>query len=439
VIAMGAALGGLIGKALSAQEELRGVSQEAINVSKRSPIALAEINKLGEELRKTGLRGVQLEQALEKSLKKKYGAEAEKDMKLLSVQALKAKENFTLLFRDIKTGPLLEAAEKLFKFLDDSTVEGKALKALLETLLNPIISAIGKAGPAAKKFFQGMLIGALLAAIGILTVKKRLEEITGIKLGSVGKALSEVDWTTIGVAVAAIAIGFVLVAAAITLVVGLLAGLVVLPLIVGAAFAAFASYVYDSIASAAAGVAGKVGEMITAGKNFVKGIAQGIREGASDVVNAAKETATKAVNAIKNALKMHSPSIIGKEIGGNLTGSIAMGQEDEIPQVEGAAQSVAAAMVPQGAALEAGRQPPAQGAGITIQSITINGVEGADDPSFVSKLTEALTQALDVATAGGANARRYSTLIGSRQRGMSRRSATSQRLGSATSLKPVAC
>src|SRR5678815_144444 len=180
--------------AIGAQESLEGVSQEAINVAKRSPIARTEIAKLSDELEKTGLHGAALEAALEKLIEKKYGKEATKSMMGLSVQIAKAKENAALLFTGVKTGPLLEAVSKLLAFFDASTVEGQALKQLIETLLNPIIDGIGKAGPAAKRFFQGMLIGALEVAIGILLLKKRFQELTGINLGP----LSKIDWTKIG-------------------------------------------------------------------------------------------------------------------------------------------------------------------------------------------------------------------------------------------------
>lgn len=400
LLGLGIAAGALFklgGMALAAQEELEGVSQAAINVAKRSPIARTEIAKLSAELEKTGLKGAALEQALEKKVAEKYGKDATRSMRSLSVQIAKAKENLSLLFTGVKTAPMLAAAEKLFRFLDDSTIEGKALKALLETLLNPVFEGLARAGPAAKQFFQGMIIGALMVAIAILKVKKRLEDVIGLKLD-----LGAIDWTKLGIAVMFAAAALAVVVGAIGLVVGLILASVAVVGLLAFAFGTLVVQGAKAVAALPAAIGSllnflvsRVSAMADAGRQFAAGLAEGIRSGLSEVVNAALSLATGAVDAIKNKLKMRSPSKLGQDIGGNFGGSIAMGAESETGTVQAAAIGLGEALVPpqRGSAAAA----PGGGQTITIEQVNVYGVDGADDPAFVAKVTEAFQQALALA------------------------------------------
>ncbi|MEG0985819.1 MAG: phage tail tape measure protein [Clostridia bacterium] len=67
----------------------------------------------------------------------------------------------------------------------------------------------------------------------------------------------------------------------------------------------------------------------TAGKNFSQGIAQGITSGAMFIRAAASRAAKAAKEAAEQALKEHSPSRVGMEIGGHFSRGIALGVADE--------------------------------------------------------------------------------------------------------------
>lgn len=400
LLGLGIAAGALFklgGMALAAQEELEGVSQAAINVAKRSPIARTEIAKLSTELEKTGLKGAALEQALEKKVAEKYGKDATRSMRSLSVQFAKAKENASLLFMGVKTDRMLAAVGKMLAFLDDSTIQGKALKALIETILNPIFDGIGRAGPAAKAFFEGMIIGALKVAIAILKVKKRLEDVIGLKLD-----LGAVDWTKLGIAAMSAAVALAVVVGAIGLVVGLILASVAVVGLLAFAFVTLVVQGAKAVAALPAAIGSllnflvsRVSAMADAGRQFAAGLAEGIRSGLSEVVNAALSLATGAVDAIKNKLKIASPSKLGQDIGGNFGGSIAMGAEGETGTVQAAAIGLGEALIPpqRGSAAAA----PGGGQTITIEQVNVYGVDGADDPAFVAKVTEAFQQALALA------------------------------------------
>lgn len=401
VAVVGLTVGGLVGlvkMAISSQEALEGMSQEAINVAKRTPIARDKVSALADELAKTGLKGEALEAALEKALVKKYGKEAQKSMLGLTVQLNKAKENIALLFTGVRTGPLLEAVSKLLSFLDASTVEGSALKLLIETILNPLIDGIGKAGPAAKQFFQGMIIGALQAAIAILRVKKRLEDAIGLKVD-----LKAIDWTMLGQAVvfAAVAIGAFVVA--IGVVAGIVLGSVAAVALLGVAFGILIGKVVEAVVEIPGAlssihnfIVSRVAAMIDAGREFVSGLAQGIMNGLSEVVSAAKTVAKGAVDAVKGELKIKSPSQVMIEAGNRTAEGMAVGMDQGAGDV--AASGRALASIPSETAGEAKGGAGGGRGDVVINlaagAIVVSGVEGADDPEFVHKIADAFEAAL---------------------------------------------
>jgi hypothetical protein len=404
-----------------------------VELAARTPLAREGVAKLTQEMLKAGVAGGRLETAVEAlaiaegvgaggdklvaqlkaaaaagqpidkladKIKEKYGEIADEKMHSMAVQTAKAKENLVTLFAGVKTEGLLKGFEGILKMLDSSTVEGKALKALIETMLNPILEGVGSAGPAVKKFFQGMIIGALTVGIWVGVIKKKLEGLAGSKIG-----LGDIDWTTVGEGVMMVAIGVGLLAAAM----GAAIGFIVL---MTAGVIALAGALVGGFAFAVAGVVGFtlaiIGAVVTMynylkakfdlavdmGAQFALGIANGIRSGLSEVIGAAKEVAQGAVDSVKNVLKMHSPSKVGEDIADNFTGSIGDTMGGNTSEVKSRAGQLGEAMVPQGGALPAAGGVGAGSGGFVIEHLEVHGVEGADDPSFPAKLSEALQRAL---------------------------------------------
>lgn len=314
---------------------------------------------------------------LDDAVQAKFGAAAAKQMLAFPTQIAKAKENLDRLFVGVKIEKFLGALHEVLSLLDENTASGRALKAIFESLLNPIFEAIGARGGLARAFFQGMIIIALQFAIGVMKVKKALSEAFG---GSTAGISNFQVAMTVG-KVAAVALGAVL--GALTILFGLLAAavfLVALPFIIfGAAVVAVGYGIYQ-LGSWISGMLGKVaaigptmgsslGEVLTtianfvtdavmylgnlpiraleAAGNFVLGLVQGIMTGKGPVADAVKSLASSAVGAITTALGIHSPSRVMAKLGTYTSEGFAEGVEAGAPDVK--------------ATMEATVEPPAPG------------------------------------------------------------------------------
>lgn len=70
------------------------------------------------------------------------------------------------------------------------------------------------------------------------------------------------------------------------------------------------------------------------GKSFTDGLALGIKNGMSTVINAAVKVATEAVAAVKSTLGIHSPSTVFAGIGENMALGLGQGWEDEYANIK---------------------------------------------------------------------------------------------------------
>ncbi|MDS3837858.1 phage tail protein [Staphylococcus hominis] len=89
------------------------------------------------------------------------------------------------------------------------------------------------------------------------------------------------------------------------------------------------SQVQSGMQRAYSTIVGFVGQFASAGMDLMRGLVQGIMNGMSWVVNAARNVAKSAVNAAKSALGIHSPSRVFKEIGGYTMQGFGIGIDKE--------------------------------------------------------------------------------------------------------------
>lgn len=116
---------------------------------------------------------------------------------------------------------------------------------------------------------------------------------------------------------------------------------------VGQIVSGFVNVVSEIGSGVSRGVA-KVGEffgdMVAAGGDLIRGLADGIANGASAVISAAANVAKKAISAAKSVLGIHSPSRVFRGIGGymmqGMTNGIGGGQGSAINAASKAANSV---------------------------------------------------------------------------------------------------
>lgn len=338
--------------------------------------------------------------ALDDAMRSKYGAVAMRQMLAFGVQVDKAKENLTRLFSGVKIDGFLVALKGVLSLLDESTVSGRALKVLFESLLNPLFSGLAKTGPFVQEFFKGMLIVALMAAVGILKVKKELDGI-GSSLGGIDgmKVALYAGYAVailIGSAVAALTIllGLCAVAAALVFLPFIIAGIAVAAIIYGVISAAGAladvfSSVYDAVSSIDLG---------SVASDIVTGFINTITGSNGLVAAAAASLGRAALGAIKGVLGIASPS---KEMGRladfsvqGFVGRIKAGEGDVETATENLVRLPAKAPAA-GQAKEAGKAQARAGGDINVTIITKDGKDAKvlSERSFLDRLTQAVETA----------------------------------------------
>ena len=70
-------------------------------------------------------------------------------------------------------------------------------------------------------------------------------------------------------------------------------------------------------------------KLINIGKNFIGGLIDGIKQKASNLMSTISDVCSDAVNAVKSAFQIHSPSRVMREIGEYIMEGLAIGVEDE--------------------------------------------------------------------------------------------------------------
>lgn len=103
------------------------------------------------------------------------------------------------------------------------------------------------------------------------------------------------------------------------------------------------STIFDAAVSV---ISGFVGQFSEAGAALIEGVADGIRNGASAVIDAAVGAATDAINAVKEALSMGSPSrVAAEEIGTPFVMGIVEGIEESADLLEDMARQLSEQLV----------------------------------------------------------------------------------------------
>lgn len=341
-------------------------------VASASPLARDRISEMTGELYRAGLRSGNLQAALEglaivestqgseaaaafkaramgaalygTSIKKlsddvkaRLGGIAKQQMLSLDVQQRKLRENLQLLFKDVKIDGFLKALNSLTELLSQSTASGRALKAMVDTLLTPLISSIEFAGPLVKRFIQGFIIGALQLTIVILKVRNYLRDTFG---GS--DLIKNMDLQKLAIQAGVAAFG------------ALATAVIVTAAAFGALFAigSAVTYAIYQIVKPFAAVMAKGGELVAwvagvhwevLGASITGGIAKGIRAGAGAVFDAMRDMGSDAIKAFKQKLGIASPSKVAMAVTAEVPRGARIALDAGRPQVRAAAERMAMA------------------------------------------------------------------------------------------------
>ena len=379
------------------------------------PQTKAELASMATELAKTGLRGKELEAALESAAKKAAGAFGGAKMLSLDTQLAKAKENIAGLFEGINIEPFLAGLHSVLGLLGESTVTGQGLRTAMKGIFDPVMAALAWVAPIAKSFLQGLTIGALQVAVVFLKIKNAISGAFGgggAQVNLMAIALKGAQYLVIALGAVFAVVGAV-VGAVVFVIVGVIGAVTkviqAVVAVVGALSDAFswlgnaAGSAWDGIssglASAWSAVTGFVGQFMSAGANLITGLVQGIASGASAVMDALLAPVKAGINGVKGLLGIHSPSKVFAGIGANTAAGFVEGIDAGAGNVADATKSMVSipssdASAPKAAGAKA--SAGGAGGGARTYNITINGVRGAEElrePSFLAKLAAELERA----------------------------------------------
>lgn len=298
--------------------------------------------------------------ALADDVRARLGGIAARRMLSLDVQAQRLQDSFRRIFGDLRIEGFLGALNEMTRMFSQSTATGRALKAIVEALFNPLLDAIGRASPLARRFFQGMVLGALGLTIAILRLalwfrrtfgdSELLRGIRGVDAGMVALGVGA------GVFFVIAGLGAVVLGALVATL-GVLVGTTV------AAVAAF-YWIRDAIAAVVLRVQQLVEwfrttDFTALGSALADGIVRGLQTGANRVTQAVRGLASQARGALESALGIASPSRVFAELGVQIPAGLAQGVE----RGSGAAQDAVDGMV----------GPPALARGGTTTHVSIEG------------------------------------------------------------------
>lgn len=299
--------------------------------------------------------------ALRAAIEKRFGDVNLKLMASLPVMAEKLKEKLGALTRDVKIEKLLTPLSKMLGLLDDSTIQGVALKKIITTFGNFTIDLLVRAMPIAKAFFEGLIIGALRTYIAWLKLKKAFATtfdtkiLDGIITIKNVTALAEITVVGFALGVAALVGTITLGVQGVILFGKAIYALALAPLEIVKAIGALKEKIDNT-------------DWLATGSSIVDGLIKGLKTKAAALADTVRNLADRIKNGFTDALAIHSPSRVFREYGKNTV----KGYEQGIDSGASEAQMALANMsTPRSAPKSSGKSQAPKGGGHTF-SFEIN-------------------------------------------------------------------
>lgn len=379
-------------------------------VAAKTALSSSKVHQLGADLARAGLRGRELQVALEaasmassvggaeaerafmdsakaaaaagksvdelaRKIRNQFGDAAKAQMLGFRVQVEKARENTARMFSSVNIEPFLAGLSKITGLLDAGSSAGRAMGKMIKLALDPIMALFQRLAPVASAFFRGMIAGALLLTIGVLKLRNAFKDV--IPAG----VLENVDLIKVafyaGIVVAGLLATILLVAAVAMGVLAVTTFIAMVPMLLLVAAVVLVIAIFVALGVAAVLVVAKIVkafkgltdiDLAQAGRDMMNGLLSGITSGVGAVVAAVKKLANSIKTTITSALGIASPSKVFLEYGLNTTGGMAEGIEQGAPDVADAVSNMVSLPDADSPTL-----PPAQGsAPSTPANVTIN-------------------------------------------------------------------
>jgi hypothetical protein len=301
--------------------------------------------------------------------RRRLGPIANRIMMSLPNQANRLRMSLERIFSGVRIENFLSALNQITSAFSQQTATGRALKTIVESLFNPIFDATGTLGPVLRRFFQGMVIGALLLTIALLKVRNGWRRIFGDS-----DLLGNMDMLTValyagvgavllfafalGVAVAVLA----MIALSVAAFVAMLLAVPAIAMAAGAAIVVGLRAVYEWFEAT---------DFVGLGESMINGLVTGILRGTTAIRNAVTSIANTARNTFRNALGISSPSRVFASLGLNIAQGLTRGVDRGQTMVNESVGSLVD--VPTGGAARGGNSS------VSIGDVIIQGVN-TDNP-----------------------------------------------------------
>lgn len=315
-------------------------------------------------------------------VKARLGGIARRQMLSLDVQSQKLHERLDRIFSGLRIEGFLGALNEVTSLFSQSTATGRALKTIVETMFNPLLDAMGSGAPLVKRFFQGMVIGALQLALVIVRTRNWLHRTFGD--ASLFRGLDAGKLAVYGgIAVVGAFVGVLLGLAAVAGVVAASVTLLVAPFVL----------IAGAVAAVIAGVmklgdylAGFRGVFRSAGDSLVAGLVEGLASGRDRIVGSVRGLANDATSALRDVLQIRSPSRVFADLGTQIPRGLAAGISEGADAATGAVEGLA------GDAADAA--PGGRGAGGAARSLSIGEIHIHTAATDARGIAEELRQKL---------------------------------------------
>lgn len=289
-------------------------------------------------LRTGGVRVKEGLEALGRVVDVKMGDIALKKFQTVGVQTQRLHDNFTRLFEDVDGSSLARLLMTVANTLDESSVSGAALRAMLQSAFKELSDAAEVAMPYVRDFFEFGVLLALKFYNALYPVRKAIQSIFG---GDQQSSIDSFENTLITVA-NAVGLGFTAAGVSIAFMInnaGRLAEVMrvlldAIPLVGPAVESARAV-----ILAASAGVSNDNAKK--SGKNLADGVAAGVVSGQPAIEQAMAQLAKSGVKAFDQQAQIHSPSKVMQLRGYYMTQGLAKGVNDNAQAPTAAMSQVA--------------------------------------------------------------------------------------------------
>lgn len=294
----------------------------------------------------------------------------------LERQATRLREAFASLFGGPAVASslerFLERLNELSSLFGESTASGRALRAIVEAIFPMLLDGASEAGPSLRRVFQHMVIAALRATVVVLTLRNAMRR--GVGEGSFLDALTGALVLATPL-IAGVAVGFAAVRAGLTaLGTQLVVGLALWSMFLGAVGRA-SRFLSELDLGAVADA-------------MIGGLVAGIRRGREAVMGAVRSVATGAESALRDALGIHSPSRVFAELGMHVSHGFGEGVDSGAPSANAAVEDLVD--VPTGGGIARGSSTV-----ISIGDVHVHAGETSDARGLAIAFRDELASALE--------------------------------------------